>query len=748
MTFKQGPQRWGVLLLAITLSASSCDSDEVGMPGASGVAGSSGTHGSGAYAGAEPATGGPGGRESAGEGGLADAGEGGRLASGEAGSAGGGDLAVPGGGSAGSTAVHGAGGEGGSQDVAPEPSPFPDAACDSTGWCWFDPLPQPLFTFSAWASASDDVYAAGETLMHFDGHAWSRIPLSSSPLVLYDISGSSRNDVWIAANSAMLHWDGTAWTNTLSASTGAFAVNVDKAGDVWGLFRDSGGGWSIGHRLSNAWVMRAVPGSNARHLWVAGANDVWVAASQDTVGLGAGGAVYHWDGLNWTTSYTKTTGVAPAAIWGRSSNDIWVAGDSGVLHWDGSSWATSYSSNEELTGIWGDASGHVWVSGMAPYPYGGTPAEKAAPLSRIVSWDGSSWSSTVIEGLPIQSDYPAPPLRALAGSNAQDLWALGGQNLVHFDGARWSVKSASVVQNVQSIVASGSNDLTTFAAPAGLQRWDGSKWTVLTDPGAAQDASGPYGGDSPFGAFAAPNGEIWYPWNPLLHHATLLRHWDGSAWGDSPPQALPFSLQGNPQVAAVFVDPAGEVWVSGRTFTHQINSQIVANWVARWDGTADKVMAVPYVAVGSTPVFATSANNAYLAAGDLLHWDGLSWSVIDAGVGASRQVIGTSANDIWAIGDAGVAHWDGTSWNKAAMQASPSAPIPSHGLPYFTSAPSTILPIAPNKVWLGLGSGGALYYNGVTWSLSATFGLTVQRFASSSAGGTWAEVTGGLIWHP
>src|SRR2546425_4492046 len=108
--------------------------------------------------------------------------------------------------------------------------------CSSDGWCWSNPLPQGNSLYSAWGSASNDVWAVGEggTILHWDGTAWSAFA-SGTGNYLYSVWGSASNDVWgVDDRGTILHWDGSGW----SASS---SITTDWKTVVWGRGSDDGG---------------------------------------------------------------------------------------------------------------------------------------------------------------------------------------------------------------------------------------------------------------------------------------------------------------------------------------------------------------------------------------------------------------------------------------------------------------------------------------------------------------------------
>lgn len=50
------------------------------------------------------------------------------------------------------------------------------------------------------------------------------------------------------------------------------------------------------------------------------------------------------------------------------------------------------------------------------------------------------------------------------------------------------------------------------------------------------------------------------------------------------------------------------------------------------------------------------------------HWDGQSWSTVAApDVGVLGAIATVTADDAWALGSGGVLHWDGSTWREVTL---------------------------------------------------------------------------------
>ncbi len=173
-------------------------------------------------------------------------------------------------------------------------------------WRVVDKPPGVGALFAIWGSGPNDVWAAGNQILHFDGHDWERAPVFPTEL-LTAIWGTGRDDVWVVGENTSFHYDGHAWAQVLVGGNA-----------VWGTRRD----------------------------------DVWI--------VGDGFAI-HWDGRAWRREL-----VAPGlrAITGTARDDIWTASSENVYHFDGESWSpTPPPVNAGVGSLVAPARGKVWLLG-------------------------------------------------------------------------------------------------------------------------------------------------------------------------------------------------------------------------------------------------------------------------------------------------------------------------------------------------------------------------------------------------
>ncbi|HEY1331512.1 MAG TPA: hypothetical protein VGH10_08565 [Actinomycetota bacterium] len=257
-------------------------------------------------------------------------------------------------------------------------------------------------------------------------------------------------------------------------------------------------------------------------------------------------------------------------------------------------------------------------------------------------WDGAAWSIV-----------PSPSLAGDAGINdiaavaSDDVWAVGsgpeGVLVEHWDGDAWHVVSApsqNAYTSLHSLSATSADDVWASgtieyhrrASDPLVEHWDGTTWSVAPVPPSPKQA------ERLFGVAATSSNDVWvggqaYPGNGVFT-ATLVLHWDGSAWTrvDNPNPAI-HGFNVFYDLAAVSSD---DVWAVG-----------------------------------------TTSNNRPLTE----QWDGTRWRIVDVSVAHGEQLGGVAAarsTDVRATGDFPllrpvVMGWDGTRWSEQPTPPTPKS---------------------------------------------------------------------------
>ncbi|MDO7875287.1 Ig-like domain-containing protein [Hymenobacter sp. ASUV-10] len=224
-----------------------------------------------------------------------------------------------------------------------------------------------------------------------------------------------------------------------------------------------------------------------------------------------------------------------------------------------------------------------------------------------------------------------------------------------------------------------------------------------------------------------------------------------------------FDLPGTNGIIRAMVR-VGSVLYLGGDFT--IAGNVVANRIARWDGTAWGTLGTGFngtvhaLAVGSTGnlyaggEFTTAGGT---AANRIASWNGTAWSTLGSGVDGPVYAVASSGGTLYAGGSfatAGgtaasqIASWNGTTWNSlgTGMNGSVRAlAVNSSGLLYAGGEFTTAGGATANRIaswngttWSTLGSGFS-YYND---PLCSIYTLAVTSNGTLYAGGFFSTAGG------
>ncbi len=205
-----------------------------------------------------------------------------------------------------------------------------------------------------------DAYAVGNNssiprghLAHWDGTAWSSVTVPVPPnaptnTTLEAISADGPNDVWAvgtfldSANGQFenfsIHFNGSAWSVVpMPLGSGQFnAIQANSPSDVWAVGENSG--TLIEHFNGTAWsvVPSPSPGSNAMLGGVTtsnAANDVWAVGADTVPGTSTQQTLtLNWNGTAWTTVASPNVGSdrVGAVATNPGAAIVWAVGGSGT----------------------------------------------------------------------------------------------------------------------------------------------------------------------------------------------------------------------------------------------------------------------------------------------------------------------------------------------------------------------------------------------------------------------------------
>jgi len=312
-------------------------------------------------------------------------------------------------------------------------------------------------------------------------------------------------------------------------------------------------------------------------------------------------------------------------------------------------------------------------------------------------------------------------LTSVSADSADDAWAVGSYVnnttgvrdtlILHWNGTAWSRVASpnpGTRFNVLNGVSAGGaknawavgfyRNQAAGALPL-ILHWNGTSWSQVTAPASGMPQTELNGVSTVSGRNAWAAGFAGKP--AAGQFATLLLHWNGTAWA---PVASPNPGKTDSFLQGVSATASGGAWAVGSyhrgTTLHTL--------VLQWSGTAwaqvksaSPAPAGRYnllagvSAIGQGHAWAVG-NNPNLTTGPgqtlVLQWNGTSWPRVpspDAGAGANvlTGVSAVSSTDVWAVGDSQpgvgsgplrtlILHWDGTAWSQVSgPNASPASNV-------------------------------------------------------------------------
>ncbi len=430
---------------------------------------------------------------------------------------------------------------------------------------------------------------------------------------------------------------------------------------LWSLSNATALAVSATSSTSRAFVHEILPakfGGTLTRQWAAG-----VGRTQTAPSIAPKTAPACTGGWNQVASPTTGSGAdalnATAAV---SATDIWAAGvslDTSTTpnrdqtlfeHWDGSAWSVVPSqsltnggakADNDLNAVAAVSSTNVWAVGSFV-----NAGDIRQPL--IDNWNGTTWTPS---SLPSQGGGNND-LFGVTAIAANDVWAVG----------YWRPDNTSARQAL-------------------AWHWNGTAWSASFPPGAGS----PDYSFSLFGVSASAGNNVIavgrYLYIPTGVSYAIIDRWDGSSWTETiPTYAYPYQI-----LFGVHVLSSSEAWAVG----FEDDSPGAPDHTFIWHMTAGGWVKVPSQnVVGSTQhpnnelfsVVATSATNAWAvgaaygpfnAAGQpssaqtlIGHWDGTSWAASPSsdasGLDELNGVVGLSATNAWAVGDAVIGTSDRT----------------------------------------------------------------------------------------
>jgi hypothetical protein len=289
------------------------------------------------------------------------------------------------------------------------------------------------------------------------------------------------------------------------------------------------------------------------------------------------------------------------ALSGPSAQELWAVGDAGALV-SSSDWSSmSRYAQGTMSSVHGSSKDNLWAVGS----------------SGVMRRSGMLW-----EGV---ADAPGSSIWT---SGLADVWVVGDGFIHHWNGIEWEDRCPQY-DKYQGVWGSSPTDVYVVGSKEAL-RWDGTQWTELAVVSRARPNLLAVHGD---GA-----GHIW-----AVGAEGHAFSWDGQAF-------VPEPLDKTEYLTSVWVLGENDVWAASQFF--DVHDRIASGHVHHWDAARWEVR---YTVAGRLwAIWARSSNDVFAVGerGLVVHWDGTTWTEMEAGTGEDLHGLwGTAEDGPWAVGD-------------------------------------------------------------------------------------------------
>jgi hypothetical protein len=324
------------------------------------------------------------------------------------------------------------------------------------------PKPYQNDLHSVSASSASDIWAVGQTAIHFDGSKWTAFSVpgihGDNTSRLGGVVDFAPNNVWAVGiiniglgngNQVIEHFGGTKW----SVSPGPKFLPGDEP------------------------ALESVTAISPSDMWAAGF--ILTNNTQSLFPL-----FEHYDGTSWTAFETQFNNATIFGVSADATNDVWAVGSVAesstfVEHYDGNTWSVVPSPNAGLGfnilfGVVAVAPNNVWAAGYYTQQVNSTRPTKTL----IEHWDGTSWKIVPSPNIGPHSVYQSNELWGITAVSSNDVWAFGA-----FFAGDGSGQQSSLVLH-----------------------WNGTAWSIVPSPNPTNSS---FRSDILFGGTVIPTGDLW-----------------------------------------------------------------------------------------------------------------------------------------------------------------------------------------------------------------------------------------------
>lgn len=463
----------------------------------------------------------------------------------------------------------------------------------------------------------------------FENGTWRRVfgPAfnPSGPPPFNDVLAFATNDVYIASTTGLFRYDGTAIARVAALSNPILSIAGTGSGANKLIIAGGGQGFvAIGNGTS--FTSYALGIANP-------VNGVCISSATEAFASSTSGALYRFDGTTWTAQTTQPTGsridlqcVAPG--------QAYVMNQSGAaMRWSGTSW-TPLSTSGLPTG----RSYHIGAASPTEvYAYG----DSAAVERGFYRFDGGGWTLLGKSRFTLAASRPW----AIPGGGGAFIASSFGR--IERMSSATGVTTLAYQPSMRDVFVNSSTSAFAVGLQAFLARWTVGQWIVDPPPPNVVTLNRLMTGvwsDGPSNGWAVGN-------------LSNVFRFTGASWTSVSDSLRPIAARDN----------YNAVWGSG-TNVWAVGDNTILHCTA-----LTAISCVNETAFGSgvlLSVWGASASNVF-AVGDggrILRYTGSAWNAMTSPTTRTlARISGTSATDIWAVGDSVLLHFDGTAWSNVPM---------------------------------------------------------------------------------
>jgi hypothetical protein len=359
----------------------------------------------------------------------------------------------------------------------------------------------------------------------------------------------------------------------------------------------------------------------------------------------------------WSWENPRPQGNNLGAVLVVAADNVWVGGSKTLMHWDGRYWQLTYSSPNSdsdfyVRQIWGSDAQNIW----------------AVLGNELLQWRGGVW---------VNSGLPSTPLTdwgAVWGTGPNDVWTVSSSGVYHWDG-QWSERTPDSWQSgLPTLWGISADDVTVVDGRLNHFRWNGRSWQAIEPPPA--DYQGGAGPGEPWfynaleRLFLRFRAGVWERYrSPTLY---VSYH---SVWSHASTEAWALGTDRHELTSFLHFD--GEGWSIAQTVPHALlgigGSAPDHVWavgekgaIVRFNGRYEERRAGSVADLNNIFGFSESELWAVGKSGTVLRRGATEWETIQVPSERNLMAInGVSPSDMWVVGENGTSlHFDGNTWSK------------------------------------------------------------------------------------